>query len=92
MPKLPFGLITAAVVYIISGFDKSCYWSYTAPPIRDSRFDYQRTPLPIACMFSASDDGEMSKTLRMKHYLCAEIDPEQSSVPLAAYCFMTGVV
>ncbi|KAF8524479.1 hypothetical protein JB92DRAFT_1441560 [Gautieria morchelliformis] len=39
-----------------------------------------------------TNSPKSSKIRRVKHYLRGDVDPERSSVPLAAYCFITGYV
>jgi len=42
--------------------------------------------------FDTLDNGRSSRTGRLKNLLWTDVDPDGSSVPLAAYCFMTGFI
>jgi hypothetical protein len=41
---------------------------------------------------SLIDTGDEQKSMasRVQHHLWKDVDPDQSNIPLAAYCFMTG--
>lgn len=48
--------------------------------------------LPQDSSVDTADAKELSKVSKIRQYLWTDVDPKQSSIPLAAYCFMTGFV
>ncbi|KAF8526560.1 hypothetical protein BU17DRAFT_74110 [Hysterangium stoloniferum] len=38
------------------------------------------------------DNERLNRSVRLREFLWTDVDPESSSLPLAAYCFMTGFI
>ncbi|KAG1733149.1 hypothetical protein EDB19DRAFT_1911728 [Suillus lakei] len=67
--------------------DKISVVTVLPPPVVQSSRSY-------SSMWEAKYDFENDATTmaRLKTYLLVEVDVERSTVPLAAYCFMTGII
>lgn len=53
----------------------------------------EQLPIPVSQRSEASSDGALwtsPTSIFSKAHLMGDVDPERSTLPLAAYCFMTG--
>jgi len=62
---------------------------------KSSKGDRTRTPSTVSPSQLVKEDeegGEQGTTVSLWSYLMSDVDPVQTTAPLAAYCFMTGYI
>ena len=50
----------------------------------------ERGDASVSNALRGTDDGQKTMASRLQKHLRRDVDPDQSSIPLVAYCFMTG--